>query len=81
MQIGQSCFRLRSKLLLLGNRRHAFHVSAYRRAAANKGEDAATEVSRTRNIGIIAHIDAVFDLDRQMIWTELIVLKGKDYHY
>ena len=34
---------------------------AFRATLQKKGQDVSTEVSRTRNIGIIAHIDAVGD--------------------
>ena len=38
---------------------HLFNRNSHHRAAKT-GEDVITNVSRTRNIGIIAHIDAVW---------------------
>ena len=46
-----------AQILILRNVAHNFHRSSPHRAA-NAAEDVQRDVSRTRNIGIIAHIDA-----------------------
>ena len=57
MQFGRASnrsFKLASQHILLPSTRRAF-----RGASQRKAQDVPTELSRTRNIGIIAHIDAV----------------------
>lgn len=57
MQLGWASSRLSkpvSRCLSLYSTKRAFTVGFQRKA-----QDVSTEVSRTRNIGIIAHIDAV----------------------
>ena len=57
MQLGWASSRLykaSSRCLFLYSNKRTFTVGLQRKA-----QDVSTEVSRTRNIGIIAHIDAV----------------------
>lgn len=58
MQLGRASsrrlYKPSSRYLFIHSARRAFSVALQRKA-----QDVSTEVSRTRNIGIIAHIDAV----------------------
>ena len=79
MQLGWAPSRLNqsaSQYLFLSTTRRAFRVGLPRKA-----QDASSEISRTRNIGIIAHIDAVCREWRFISGCNAYDVQGQDdYH-
>lgn len=75
MHIGRASsrfYKATSRNSYLHGTRRTFKVGLQRKA-----EDVSTEISRTRNIGIIAHIDAVCQKSACPLPAELIKSKGK----
>lgn len=79
MQLGRASSRFHrptSRHLFIYRTRRAFGVAPPRKAL-----DVSTEVSRTRNIGIIAHIDAVCHERKMAFSCKAYEIQGKDdYH-
>ena len=79
MQLGSASspvYRSTSRYLILYSTRRAFRVGLQRKA-----QDASTEISRTRNIGIIAHIDAVCCEWRIASGCNAYEVQGQDDHH
>ena len=71
-RLSSRLYRPSSQHLLNCSTRRAFRLGLQRKA-----QDVSSQESRTRNIGIIAHIDAVCDQWADTLAAELIKSKGK----